>query len=204
MGKLLIDSIQAARPAGDRRLPAGHRDAVHRHQPWSTSSIRCSIRACASRAARHDRRQRSTASPRRGRRRRSGASSSDFCESRLAVVGLALLVLILLVAIVRAADLAAEPLRSGAARHHGRQAAAGLAIERRRHDLLARHRRPGPRHAVGDLLRPAHQPVRRRRSARDRARHRLASGWPRPISAAGSRALHHAHRRHPAVVSRRS
>ena len=42
------------------------------------------------------------------------------------------------------------------------------------HHLLARHRRPGPRHAVGDHLRPAHQPRRRRRERRHRAPHRRA------------------------------
>ena len=57
----------------------------------------------------------------------------------------------------------------------------------RRH-LLARHRRPGTRHALGDLLRPAHQP----RGRRDRApcwRWRSACRWgsSRRISAAGPR-----------------
>ena len=72
------------------------------------------------------------------------------------------------------ADLAAEPLRPRAARHHGLPSSRPARESRERHDLLARHRRPGPRHAVGDPLRPAHQP-RRRRRVHARARSRSAS-----------------------------
>ena len=63
--------------------------------------------------------------------------------------------LIVLARALRAAHLAAEPVRPRAARRDGQPAAAGRDGGDRRH-VLARHRRPGPRHAVGDLLRPAH------------------------------------------------
>ena len=89
----------------------------------------------------------------------------DFCANPVAVFGLVLLGIILFARAVRAADLAAESLRPRAARRDGQPAAAAVADADRRH-VLARHRRPGPRHAVGDLLRPAHQPRRRRRRRR--------------------------------------
>ena len=125
----------------------------------------------------------------RASRRRCGASSRDFVANpRRASFGLALLVLIVLARALRAADLAAEPLRPRAARRHGQPPAAGLASADRRH-VLARHRRPGPRHAVGDLLRPAHLASASASIATvialaHRARARACSP---PISAAGSR-----------------
>ena len=49
MGKLLIDSIHRARPAGDRRLPDRHRLHLRADQPRRRlASIRCSIRAFGS------------------------------------------------------------------------------------------------------------------------------------------------------------
>ena len=127
--------------------------------------------------------------------------AADFAASRLALFGLALFALIVLVRAVRAADLAAEPLRPRAARRHGQPARAGRAVGRRQARLLARHRRPGPRHALGDLLRPAHQPRRRRRARRcSRSRSGLAMGLAAAYFGGRVEALHHAHRRHPALV----
>ena len=86
----------------------------------------------------------------------------------------------------RAVDRAAEPLRPRAAVDPRQQSAARLA-QRRRARLLARHRRPGPRPRLGDPLRPAAEPVRRRE--RDRASGSRSAPPPapsRPISAASS------------------
>ncbi len=66
--------------------------------------------------------------------------------------------------------------------------------------LLARHRRAGPRHAVGDPLRPAHLARRRRRVAPSSpAPSAPPSAWLRPMSAAASRPAH-AHRRPAALL----
>ena len=57
MGKLLIDSIQAARPAGDRRLPDDHRLHLHRHQSGGRHLYSLLDPAGAPvRTSRHDRR----------------------------------------------------------------------------------------------------------------------------------------------------
>ena len=84
-----------------------------------------------------------------------GATSREFLESRVAVVGLAVLVAARRARRARALDRAAEPLRPRAARHHGHRCRPARSRLTGIH-LLARHRRPGPRHAVGDHLRPAH------------------------------------------------
>ena len=51
VGKLIIDSINAARPAGDGRLPVLIAFLFVTINLASTSSTRCSIRACAGEAA---------------------------------------------------------------------------------------------------------------------------------------------------------
>ena len=123
-------------------------------------------------------------SARRGRTARAQSPFrrivSDFFANPVAVFGLALLALIVLARALRAADLAAESLRSRAARRDGQRAAAGLDGADGRH-VLARHRRPGPRHAVGDLLRPAHLA---RRSARSRTVLALVIGLTMGLTAA--------------------
>ena len=90
----------------------------------------------------------------------------------------------------RALDRAAEPLRPRRSSTHGQHAAARRARRRRPATYLARHRRPGPRHAVGDPLRPAHSACSSA-SPRPRSRSRSAprSASSRPISAAASTAL---------------
>ena len=97
---------------------------------------------------------------RRVRREPAGARRASRCWS-----------LIVVVAIAAPLDRAAEPLRPRAARRHGRAAAAGRASAATGKHLLARHRRPGPRHALGHLLRPAHLACRRRGE-------RASSRWP--------------------------
>ena len=86
-------------------------------------------------SATHDRRRRSTRRSRRAPRARETPFRrfvSDFCESRLALFGLVPAGSVAsLRRALRAADLAAEPLRPGAARHHGRPAAARHGLERR-------------------------------------------------------------------------
>ena len=102
---------QPARPARDRRLPDGDRDAVRRSSiSWSTWSIRCSIRACD-----WDNRRRDTdmtddvAHPQHAMsvvddvpqeqsplRRIIG----EFAESKLALVGLAMLIVVVAIALL--------------------------------------------------------------------------------------------------------
>ena len=93
---------------------------------------------------------------RRGRRsrRRSGASSREFAQSRLALFGLVVFACIVLVAVLAPCiapqnpyDLAQLDIMDGRL-EPGRR--------RRRLHLLARHRRPGPGHAVRHHVWPAH------------------------------------------------
>ncbi len=100
---------------------------------------------------------------------------------------------------VRAADLAAESVRSRAARHHGRAPGAGLHV-RGRPSVLARHGRPGTRHAVRDLLRAANLAGGRCGEHDSRAVHRPDDGTHRRLPRRAHRNAHHADRRHPAVV----
>ena len=81
-----------------------------------------------------------------------------------------------------ARHLSSEPLRPGGDQYHRRTPAAGL--RRRRHDVLARHRRSGAGHGQRYPPRAAHQSLRRRHEWAHRARNRNgARGSSAPTSA---------------------
>ena len=123
-------------------------------------------------------------------RRRSGASSREFLPSGSRCSGWWCSPSSWSVAIFAPLDRAAEPLRSRPARHHGRPAAAGFARRRDGYDLLARHRRPGPRHAVRHLVWAADLAGRRRRLGADRLRGRQRrSACSRPTAGGRIEAL---------------
>ena len=80
----------------------------------------------------------------------------DFAQSKLAVVGLVLMLLIALIAIIAPLIAPQEPLRPGAARHHGRAVAAGFGLGGGV-EVLVGDGRPGAGHALGDHVWAADQ-----------------------------------------------
>ena len=84
-----------------------------------------------------------------------GASRRDFLANPVAVFGLVLLGLIVLAAIFAPLISPQNPYDLAQIDVMDSKLPPGSAVADRRH-VLARHRRPGPRHAVGDLLRLAH------------------------------------------------
>ena len=188
MGKLLIDSILLLdRPVVVAYLVVIVFFFVHA-EPRGRPALFGARPAGPPRKPRaHDRRR---ARPRRRARRPQTPFQrvvSDFCENRLAVFGLVLVVLSAFVALFAPWISPQNPFDIAQPRPARRQVAAGHRLGRRQDDLLAGHRRPGARHAVGDLLRHAHQPVRRLRLGRwPRWPSASWSAWSRPMPAAGS------------------
>ena len=169
MGKLLIDSIIALdRPVIVAYLMRDRAD-VRGHQPRGRRDLYAARSARAPRrSARHDAWIAAAVDRRHGTlaetpaRRRSAAAWREFAESRIAVGGARSSSCVLIVlALLAPLDRAAEPLRPAQLSimdnklPPGARGLDGTA-------LPARHRRPGPRHALGDPLRPAPEPVRRR------------------------------------------
>ena len=191
MGKLIIDSINVL----DRPVIVAYLMIivlhVHRHQPGGRPrSTPCSIRASGSEAQgdEHDRppRARPPSAGAARSRRRSGASSRSSPTAGSRWSASCVFVLIVLRRALRALDLAAEPLRPRAARHHGRAPAAG---QRRRGRLHLSGSAPTTRAATccRRSSTACASADRRRRLGADRLRGRhRRSGCSRPMPAAGS------------------
>ena len=198
MGKLLIDSINvldrpvivayllvivmlfiADQPRGRRALLGARPARAHRSQGGMSvvGTDACRDRAQPPTAAASRRRCAAVARLRREprRRRRARAARADRARSRCFAP---------LISPQNPYDLAQLDVMDS-------RLAAGRQGAMAGYTYLARHRRPGPRHAVGDLLRPAHLARRGRgvaRSSRSRIGLRVGPRSP-PTSAAGSRTL---------------
>ena len=202
---------QRARPAGDRRLPAGDRDCCSSSSTcvvdilYSVLDPRVRLAAKGMSA-----RPLPTTSPPRRRDARDAvraASSRDFVANphRASSASRCSSLIVLRRDLRAAGSRRRTPTTS-------RSSTSWTAACRRARSrptgctYLARHRRPGPRHAVGDLLRPAHLARRRRRLSTVLAlRHRRSrSGLLAAYFGGRVDDADHAHRRPPAVVSRRS
>ena len=142
-----------------------------------------------------------------GRKSRAHAPPAEFLRSRLAAGARRSRsrVLALLVAAgraVRALDRAAESLRPGASSTCSTPACRRVAPARTHCTYLARHGRPGPGHAVGDLLRPARVARGRRGERRDRARAGRTARRVRRLRRRPRRAAADARGGHPARLPR--
>ncbi len=125
---------------------------------------------------------------------------ADYCESRIAVAGLVVLVLLCLLARLRALDRAAESLRPVAARHHGFADGTGRAIGGRRLTFFL-----GSDGQGRDMLSAIIYGLRISigvgcRLDPDRARDRHVRRSARRLCRRPHRSRDHAHRRHPAVL----
>jgi peptide/nickel transport system permease protein len=87
--------------------------------------------------------------------------AAEFAESRLALLGLAMLIAIIALALAAPWVSPQNPYDLAQLDVMDSKLAPGERSVDHRQALLARHRRPGPRHALGDLLRHPHLALRR-------------------------------------------
>ena len=205
MGLLFIQAVQLRRHPGDGGLPVPDRALLRGRSTWSsTCSTTSSIRACGSSGERGAMSRRvALATATRVALRASCDSDLAYSFRRSPVTIVAAALTLLCVGARRCSrpgsrrtTRSTSPRSTCSTRSRRRPGCEGGDAR-----VPARHRQPGPRRAVDDPLRRAH--LARRRPRRGRCSRWCSAstlGLVAATSAARVDALHHAHRRRPAVL----